>query len=56
MNEFLLQSTYFGVVLSLLCYWIALKISSKVKSTLCNPLLITVVLIILILSVLDFSY
>ena len=56
MNEFLLQSTYFGVVLSLFCYWAALKISSKVKSTLCNPLLITVILIILILSVFDISY
>ncbi len=55
-NEFFLQSTYFGVVLSLLCYWAALKIASKVKSTLCNPLLVCVVLIIAILSIFDISY
>lgn len=56
MNEFILQSTYFGVFLSLLCYWIALKIAGKVKSTLCNPLLISIVLVIAILSVLGISY
>lgn len=56
MNEFLLQSTYFGIVISLLCYWIALKVSARVKSTLCNPLLLTVVLIIGILTIFDISY
>ena len=56
MNEFLLQSTYFGIVISLLCYWIALKISAKVKSTLCNPLLVTVILVIAILTIFDISY
>ena len=56
MNEFLLQSTYFGVVLSLLCYWVALKIAAKVKSTLCNPLMVSIVLIIIILSVFGISY
>ena len=56
MNEFLLQSTYFGVVLSLLCYWVALKIASKVKSTLCNPLMISIVLVVIILSIFGISY
>ncbi len=56
MNEFLLQSTYFGIVLSLLSYWLGLKIAAKVKSTLCNPLLVTVILIIAFLSIFDISY
>lgn len=56
MNEFLLNSTYFGVVLSLLCYWIALKISAKVKNTLCNPLLVASAMIVIVLLVLKVDY
>ena len=56
MNEFFLSSTYFGIVLSLFCYWGSLKISAKVKSTLCNPLLITAAMIIAILSILKVNY
>ncbi len=56
MNEFFVNSTYFGVVLSLLCYWISLKISSKVKSTLCNPLLVSSAIIIAILMLLKVDY
>lgn len=56
MNEFLINSTYFGIVLSLLGYWIALKISAKVKSTLCNPLLVASAIIIAVLVVLKVDY
>lgn len=56
MNEFFLNSAYFGIVLSLLCYWIALKISEKVKSTLCNPLLVASAMIIGILLLLGIEY
>ena len=56
MNEFLINSTYFGVVLSLLCYWGALKISEKVKSTLCNPLLVASVMIVVVLSAFRVDY
>lgn len=56
MNELILNSGYFGVVLSLLCYWVALKISARVKSTLCNPLLIATVMIIAILLLLGVDY
>ena len=56
MNEFLLNSTYFGIVLSLLCYWGALKISIKVKSTLCNPLLVASAMIVVILLTLGIEY
>lgn len=56
MNEFLMQSGYFGIVLSLICYWAALKISLKVKSTLCNPLMLSIAMIVVILSVFGISY
>lgn len=56
MNEFFLSSTYFGVVLSLLCYWAALKISAKVKSTLVNPLCVACALIIAFLLIFKVDY
>lgn len=56
MNEFLLNSTYFGIVLSLLCYWGALLISAKVKSTLCNPLLVASAMIVAILLLFEIDY
>lgn len=56
MNEFLVNSIYFGVVLSLICYWIALKISAKVKNTLCNPLLVASAIIVVVLLVLKVDY
>lgn len=56
MNEFFLNSTYFGVALSLICYWIGTVISKKAKNTLFNPLLIASGLIIGILVLLDVDY
>ena len=56
MNEFFVNSTYFGVVLSLLCYWGALRISEKVKSTLCNPLLIASAMIVALLLIFKVDY
>ena len=56
MNEFVLSSVNFGMVLSLLCYWVALKIAAKVKNTLCNPLLVCCGLIIAVLLIFDIDY
>ena len=56
MNEFFVNSTYFGVVLSLLCYWGALKISAKVKSTLVNPLCLACAFIIAFLLIFKIDY
>lgn len=56
MNEFFLNSVYFGIVLSLLCYWLALLIAAKVKSTLCNPLLVSSAIVIGILLLLNIDY
>lgn len=55
-NEFLLNSAYFGIVLSLLAYWAGLWIAGKVKNTLCNPLLVASALIIAILLLLGVDY
>lgn len=56
MNEFLTNSSYFGLFFGLFVFWISTKISKKLKSNLANPLLITVVAVILILLVLDIDY
>ena len=51
MNEFLAETAYFGLFLSIATYWIGWKISKKVRSPLANPLLISVALCIAFLSV-----
>ena len=56
MNEFFVNSAYFGVVLTLLCYWFATYISAKLKNTLLNPLLLASVMIITILLSLGIEY
>ncbi len=47
--EFLENSAFFGVVISLAAYGIGLVLKKKFKSPLFNPLLISVVLVILVL-------
>lgn len=56
MNEFFMNSTYFGIVLTLLCYWLATWIAGKVKSSLCSPILVSAVMIIGILLFLNIEY
>lgn len=56
MNEIVAETAYFGVVISLLFYWIFWNLSKKVKNTLCNPLLLTIIALILVLSVLGIDY
>ena len=56
MNEFLTASSYFGLFFALFIFWIGVKISKKLKSNLANPLLITVVLVIVSLLILDIDY
>ena len=56
MNELLSGSVYFGIVISLIFYWISLMISRKVKLTICNPLLLTTIFIIAVLLVFRIDY
>lgn len=56
MNEVLQNSLYFGVAVSLFTYWIGWKIQQKWKKPILNPLLISMILVILILTVFDVEY
>ena len=42
----LCNSEYFGVALSVIAFWIGVKIQKKTKSPICNPLIIAIVLIV----------
>ena len=56
MNEFAQISVTFGVVLSLAAYEVGLFIRKKTQKAFCNPLLISIVIVILCLSVLGIEY
>lgn len=56
MTQFIQDSTYFAVVLSLLAYMIGLKIKKHVSSSLLNPMLISIVITITILCLFDIDY
>lgn len=56
MTEFIQESTYLAVVLSLLAYMIGVTIKKYIKSSLCNPLLISIVITIAILCFLKVDY
>lgn len=56
MNEIFIQSTYFGIVLSLGTYYIGDLLKRKTKWVLFNPLLIAAILTILFLTVFDIDY
>lgn len=56
MNELLSQSVYFGIVISLLFYWLAFVISKKVKLTVCNPLLLGSVFVVAVLLLFHIDY
>jgi predicted murein hydrolase (TIGR00659 family) len=56
MNEILLQSAYFGVGISLIAYWIGLAVKKRINWTICNPLLIAVLLVSGFLLIFDIDY
>lgn len=56
MDHFLQGSAFFGFFITLFGYWLGVGISKKVKSTLCNPLLVSIILIIAFLKVAGISY
>ncbi len=55
MNE-LWASPFFGIAVSILAFWIGVKLQEWLKSVLCNPLLIAIVLIAGLLSVFHIPY
>ena len=56
LNNFLSQSAYFGLSLSIFCYWVATKIAKKFPYTICNPLLLSTIMVIGILVLCHISY
>lgn len=56
MNEFAEQSLFFGATLSLLAYWIGMLLKKKIKSPLCNPLLVAIILTIAVVAVFKIDY
>ncbi len=56
MKEILMQSTFFGVVLTLLCYQVGLWVKKKTKLAIANPLLVAVIIIVSVLLLFDLDY
>ena len=56
MNEILTASAFFGVLISLLAYYVGDRLRRKFKLAILNPLLISIVLTIAVLSLLGVDY
>lgn len=56
MHEFIAGSATFGVVLSLVCYYIGVLLKKKFNSGLMNPLLISIILTIAVLLLFKIDY
>jgi len=56
MQEYLANSTFFGIFLTIFVYQMAILLQKKTKLTLLNPLLVTMIVIMVLLTVLDIPY
>lgn len=56
MQEYLANSTFFGIFLTIFVYQMAILLQKKTKLLLLNPLLVTMIVIMVFLSVADISY
>ena len=52
-HNYLKESMFFGCLLSMFCFWIGKKIANKLKWTICNPLLISSALALVLIYVLN---
>ena len=50
------SSPFFGIALSILTFWIGVKLQKQLKSVLCNPLLIAILLTSVVLLAFDIPY
>ena len=55
-NDILIDTVYFGLVISFLCYWIAMQIRKKLPYPIFNPLLISAIIIISILVIFNIDF
>ena len=56
MSEMLSSSVFFGVMISILAYEFGVLLKKKTKLAICNPLLIAIVAVMVLLAVLDVEY
>lgn len=56
MSDFLCESVFFGVAISILTYELGVFLKKKLKWTICNPLLISIVAVILFLLAFNIPY
>lgn len=56
MNDPVLSSATFGVVISFLGYWLGLELKKRFKAGIFNPLLIAIVLVIAVLKIFRIDY
>lgn len=56
MNEILGDSVFFGVMLSILAYEFGVFLKKKTKLAICNPLLVAIVAVIVLLALLKVDY
>ncbi len=56
MKEMLSNSVFFGVMVSILAYELGVLLKKKLKLAVCNPLLISIVVVMLILAVFHVDY
>ncbi len=56
MNELVLSSATIGVVLSIIAYEAGVFLKKKTNSALCNPLLVSIILVMVVLSILRIDY
>ena len=56
MDKVFIETVYFGIVISLLTYWVATKIRKKFPYPIFNPLLISAIITITILIIFDIDF
>lgn len=56
MSEMLSSSVFFGVMISILAYEFGVLLKKKTKLAICNPLLIAIVAVMVLLAILDVDY
>ena len=56
MEQFLVDSVFFGAVISLLAYEVGLLLKKKFKLAILNPLLLAVICVMAVLVILDVDY
>ena len=56
MNDMMASSAFMGAVISLIFYWVGIKIKEKTKLSICNPLLISIILTICFVLLFKIDY